>query len=91
MRKVNIGLVGCGTVGSGLVNILSKHAQDFYRKLDVDLELVCATSRTKEKLLKAGIPSNIIVDSYKDVIANPDVDIVVELIGGTGAAADLDL
>ncbi len=91
MRKVNIGLVGCGTVGSGLVNILSKHAQDFYRKLDVDLELVCATSRTKEKLLNAEIPSNIIVDSYKDVIANPDVDIVVELIGGTGAAADLVL
>ncbi len=91
MRKVKIGLVGCGTVGGGLVNILSKHAQDFNRKLGVDLELACATSRTKSKMIQAGIPEDKIVDSYKDVISNPEVDIVVELIGGTGAAADVVL
>lgn len=91
MRKIKIGLVGCGTVGTGLVHILAKHANDFKRKLGIDLELAKVSSRTKAKIITAGVSESIIVDSYQDIIDDPSIDIVVELIGGTTTAADVVL
>ena len=91
LRTVNIGLVGCGTVGGGFVHILEQHAADFERQYGVSLALKAATSRTKSKLVAKGVPEAAIVDSYRDIVADPDIDIVVELIGGTTVAADVVL
>lgn len=91
MKSVKIGLVGCGTVGGGFIRILQKHHDDFKRHAGVDLVLAKATTRTRSNLEDLGIGDDVIVDSYADIIADPDIDIVVELVGGTGLAADIVL
>ena len=91
MRTVNIGLVGCGTVGGGFLNILRQHGAGFEHQLGVKLNLKAATSRTASKLEAQGVPREKIVASYEDILADPDIDIVVELIGGTTTAADVVL
>lgn len=91
MKQVKIGLVGCGTVGGGFIRILQKHHDDFVRHAGVDMVIAKATTRTRSKLEALGIPENAIVDSYEDIVNDPEIDIVVELIGGTGVAADVIL
>ena len=91
MKQVKIGLVGCGTVGGGFVRILQRHHDDFMRHAGVDMVISKATTRTSSKLRVLGIPDEAIVDSYEDIISDPDIDIVVELIGGTDLAADVVL
>ena len=91
MRTVNIGLVGSGTVGGGFISILQKHHDEFLRHQGVDLNLAKATTRTLSKLRRLGVPEDRIVESYRDIIEDPAIDIVVELVGGVGFAADVVL
>ena len=91
MKQVKLGLVGCGTVGGGFIRILQKHHDDFMRHAGVDMVIAKATTRTRSKLEALGIPDGAIVDSYEDIVNDPDIDIVIELIGGTGMAADVVL
>ena len=87
MRQIKIGLVGCGTVGGGFVRILQKHHDDFVHHAGVDMVIAKATTRTLSKLRDLGIGDDVIVDSYEDIINDPEIDIVVELVGGTDFAA----
>lgn len=91
MKQVKLGLVGCGTVGGGFIRILQKHHDDFMRHAGVDMVIAKATTRTRSKLEALDIPDDAIVDSYEDIVNDPDIDIVIELIGGTGMAADVVL
>ena len=82
---VKIGLVGTGTVGGGCLDILSNHKQDFLRHFGIDLELTRVCSRDPQAAASRGL-QDIFTDDYHDIINDPDIDIVVELIGGTGVA-----
>lgn len=82
---VKIGLVGTGTVGGGCLDILSNHKQDFLRHFGIDLELTRVCSRDPQAATSRGL-QDIFTDDYHDIINDPDIDIVVELIGGTGVA-----
>lgn len=82
---VKIGLVGTGTVGGGCLDILSNHKQDFLRHFGIDLELTRVCSRDPQAAASRGL-QDIFTDDYHDIINDPDIDIVVELIGGTGIA-----
>lgn len=85
---VKIGLVGTGTVGGGCLDILSNHKQDFLRHFGIDLELTRVCSRNPEQAASRGL-QNIFTTDYHDIINDPEIDIVVELIGGTGVAKDV--
>ncbi len=89
MKKAGIGIVGCGTVGAGVAEILKERSGSLRDRTGVELRLaaVCDKdkSRLKDPVLK-GIPS---AKDAGAVIENPAVDIVVELIGGTDAAYDI--
>ncbi|CCY06430.1 homoserine dehydrogenase [Eggerthella sp. CAG:1427] len=82
---VKIGLVGTGTVGGGCLDILSNHKQDFLRHFGTDLELTRVCSRDPQAAASRGL-QDIFTTDYHDVINDPEIDIVVELIGGTGVA-----
>lgn len=82
---VKIGLVGTGTVGGGCLDILSNHKQDFLRHFGIDLELTRVCSRDPQAATSRGL-QDIFTTDYHDVINDPEIDIVVELIGGTGVA-----
>lgn len=85
---VKLGLVGIGTVGGGCVNLLRKHGDDFKRHYGVDLELVQVCSRTLQRAVDLGVGDIFTLD-YNDIINNPDIDIVIELIGGTTTAREV--
>ena len=86
-QRIGVGLCGLGTVGSGVVTLLSGHAEELSSRCGRSLELVHIGARRDNP--------NCDTSAYKvsrdifDVIGDPDVDIVVELIGGTTAAFDL--
>ncbi|NCZ62373.1 MAG: homoserine dehydrogenase [Cellvibrionales bacterium] len=86
-QRIGVGLCGLGTVGSGVVTLLDRHARELSSRCGLALELVhigarrdnpnCDTSRYK------------VSRDIFDVVSDPDVDILVELIGGTTTAFDL--
>ena len=85
---VKIGLVGTGTVGGGCLDILSNHKQDFLRHFGIDLELARVCSRDSQPAISRGL-QDLFTDDYHDIINDPEIDIVIELIGGTGVAKDV--
>ena len=87
---VRIGLVGTGTVGGGCIDILQAHQPDFKRHYGVDLELARVCSRNPEQAAAHGV-EHLFTSDFNDVINDPSIDLVIELIGGTTTARDVVL
>ncbi|MBQ3106504.1 MAG: homoserine dehydrogenase [Eggerthellaceae bacterium] len=87
---IKLGLVGTGTVGGGCIDILAAHKDDFLRHYGIDVELVRVCSREPDQAAAHGV-EHLFTHDYRDVISDPEVDVVIELIGGTTAARDLVL
>ncbi len=91
MRTINVGLIGLGTVGSGVVEILTRHGEQFRSRAGVDLVLVKCADRSSERAEALGIEPERFTTEIAEVIDDPAIDIVVELIGGTGVAREVVL
>ncbi len=87
---VKIGLVGTGTVGGGCIDIIQKHAEAFQRHFGVDIELARVCSRDIAQAEARGVADRFTYD-FHDILNDPDIDIVVELIGGTTVAREVVL
>lgn len=87
--KAGIGIIGCGTVGAGVVHILKSRADYLRDAAGVGLRLVAICDKDKKKLKGAGAKGVSLESDAETVIQNDDVNIVVELIGGTDAAFDI--
>lgn len=85
---VKLGLVGTGTVGGGCIEILKNRKSDFERHYGVDIELTRVCSRNPEQSIEHGV-EDIFTQDYQDILNDPDIDIVIELIGGTTVARDV--
>ena len=85
---IKIGLVGTGTVGSGCVRIMQNHAADFKRRYGIDLELARVCSRNPEQAIELGV-ENLFTQDFNDIVNDPDIDIVIELVGGTTVAKSI--
>ncbi len=88
-NEIKIGLVGCGTVGSGVVEILQKHSQLLEQRVGVKLTLKKVASQHWKLAAKAGVSRSIYTENWREVVNDPEISIVVELIGGTGEAQTL--
>ena len=86
MRTVKVGLIGLGTVGGGVAEIFGKHAEDFRRHAGVDLEIARFCDRDRSRMATFGLDEDRFTDDYTTILADPEIDVVVELIGGTGIA-----
>ncbi|MHB1136976.1 MAG: homoserine dehydrogenase [Coriobacteriia bacterium] len=91
MRTINVGLIGLGTVGSGVVEILARHGEQFRTRAGVDVALVKCADRSTERAEALGIEPGRFTTEIAEVIDDPSIDIVVELIGGTGIAREVVL
>lgn len=85
-KVINVGVVGAGTVGSGTIETLLSRADILRKRCGVEIRLAAVAELDREKALATGAPAEVIVDDFKKVTQNPDIDIVVELIGGVGIA-----
>ncbi len=91
MRTVRVGLIGLGTVGSGVVDILNRHREDFRRRAGVDIELARFADRSESRFAELGLPLDACTTDAFALIDDPSLDVVIELIGGTGVARDVVL
>ena len=88
MRAVNIGLIGLGTVGSGVVRLIQKHHDEYVEHYGVDLCLKRTCSRNDAEAQRLGVIDTFTTD-WHDVVSDPDIDIVIELIGGEHPATEI--
>ncbi len=88
---VRIGLLGCGTVGAALVELLADQAHNIRVRTGLDLEIVRVAVRDTEKDRPVSLARDVFTTDSAGVVTAPDVDVVVELIGGVDPAKDLVL
>jgi len=90
MKPINVGLLGLGTVGGGTLTVLRRNAEEFTRRACREIRVLRAAARNldKARALAGDLP---LTTNPFDVVDDPDIDIVVELIGGLEPARELVL
>ena len=91
MKKVGVAILGLGVVGGGTYEILTKNREFYQKTQNVDISVECVLELNRERALKLGVPEEKIMSNIAEVICNPDVNIVVEVIGGIDAAREFVL
>ena len=91
MKPIQVGLLGIGTVGSGVFTVLARNQEEIKRRAGrgICIHTVADLNTQRAQELVKGQAE--VVDDARKVIQNPEIDIVVELIGGYGIAKDLVL
>jgi len=79
---INIGLLGCGTVGGGVVKLLAKNCDTIAKKTGAEIAIKKVLEKDRQKCLQIGLEDSLITDQIDDIINDESIDIVVELIGG---------
>ena len=91
MKPINAGLLGIGTVGSGTWDVLQRNADEIERRAGRGIRISMVADKDLARARKiVGKKARITADAY-EVVRARDIDIVIELIGGTGIAKDLVL
>src|SRR5690606_19211645 len=89
VKPVKIGLLGLGTVGSGVVRIVEEHQEDLQRQIGCPLSIEKILVKNVDKPRSVAVdPAKLTTDPH-EVLNDPEIDLVVEVIGGTGAARDM--
>ncbi len=91
MKPIQVGLLGIGTVGSGVFSVLQRNQEEIKRRAGRGIEITMVSRRKLDEARKLVGSAAKVVDDPREIVANPDIDIVIELIGGDGIARDLVL
>ena len=89
MKPIRVGLLGFGTVGSGVAEVLEHNAREIERRAGRRIEVVKAAVRDVAKARALAGPGIAITDDPYEIVLDPTIDIVCEVIGGTEIARDL--
>ncbi|HSM78303.1 MAG TPA: homoserine dehydrogenase [Bryobacteraceae bacterium] len=90
MQEVNVGVVGLGNVGSGTLAILAENAGQIALKLGFRLRVTAVCSRHVDSItIPESLGPVLKTTDWRDVVTHPDIQIVAELVGGTGAAREM--
>ena len=89
MNPVKIGLLGLGTVGCGTVNVLMRNAEEISRRAGRGIQVTQAAARDISRARGCDVSEITLTSNPEEIVTNPEIDIVVELIGGESLARDL--
>lgn len=90
MKDVSVGVIGLGNVGSGALSILSANADQIALKLGFRLRVAAVCSRSvAEMTLPGDLAGAARTSDWREVVSNPNVDVVAELVGGTTTAREI--
>jgi homoserine dehydrogenase len=89
MKPIQVGLLGIGTVGSGTFNVLRRNQEEIRRRAGRGIEITMVADLDVARARAVVGEGVAVVSDAREVIANPDIDIVIELIGGYGIAKAL--
>ncbi len=90
-RAINVGLLGIGTVGSGTFAVLARNQEEIARRAGCAITMKMVADKDLARARRLVGKKAIVTADANDVVSHPDIDIVVELIGGTGIAKELIL
>lgn len=90
-KVVNIGLIGCGTVGGGVVRLLQRSKHSITQRVGCEVRVKRVCDKVASRAVKAGVEKRIITTDPADIINDPEIDIVIELMGGYEPARRLIL
>jgi homoserine dehydrogenase len=91
MKPIKVGLLGIGTVGAGTFNVLARNQEEITRRAGRGIEIVAvADLNTARAIELTGGKCKVVADA-RDIVNDPEIDIVIELIGGYGIARELVL
>ena len=91
MKPINVGLLGIGTVGGGTYAVLQRNAEEIARRAGRPIVITVVADKNVDRAKEITAGKCRVTDDAFAVVDDPDVDIVVELIGGYGVAKDLVL
>jgi homoserine dehydrogenase len=91
MREVGIGIAGFGTVGGGVLSILRSHVREIEARLGARIAVRRVAVRHPEKERMIDLDRSLLTTRYQDLIEDPSIQVVVELVGGTTEARELVL
>jgi homoserine dehydrogenase len=91
MKPIQVGLLGVGTVGRGTFQVLVRNQAEIRRRAGREIQITMVADLDQARAREVVGPKVQVVNDAREIIANPAIDIVVELIGGTGVARTLVL
>ena len=91
MKKVGVAILGLGVVGGGTYRILTEHREFYQKTQNVDIVVESVLELNRERALALGVPEDKIASNIAEIVSNPDVNIVVEVIGGISVAREFVL
>ena len=91
MKKINIGLLGCGTVGTGVAKLLFENKELLSARVGAELNLKWVADIDIESDRGIQFPEGVLTTDARKVIDDPEVDMIIEMIGGEGIAKDFML
>lgn len=91
MKPIQVGLLGIGTVGSGVFTVLARNQEEIKRRAGRGIRIHTVADLNTKRAQELVNGQAEVVDDARKVIQNPEIDIVIELIGGYGIAKDLVL
>lgn len=91
MQQVNLGIIGAGTVGGGVYQAVLRNGGLMASRLGVGFRVVKIAARDLKKKRAVEIPRELLTTDWQSVVDDPNVDIIVELMGGTTTAREVTL
>jgi homoserine dehydrogenase len=91
MKQINIGLLGCGTVGTGVAKLLIENKELLTARVGSYLNLKWIADLDTQSDRGIVFPEGVFISDAEKVVNDPEIDVVIEMIGGEGAAKDLIL
>ena len=91
MEQVTLGLVGGGTVGGGVWQAIRRNGALMASRLGVELKIAKIAVRDLKKARHADIPRTVLTSDWRELVADPSIQVVVELMGGTTTAREVVL
>jgi len=86
---MKIGIIGLGTVGEGVLKVLTKEKNSIFEKSQADIEVKYACDLNINREFSFEFDKSILVDNYKKILEDSEIQLVVELIGGEMLAKDI--
>ena len=88
-RTVGVGIIGLGTVGGGTARTILRHRDEYLRAYGIDLHIARVCDMRPEREAELGLAPGTLTSDWTELVADPAVDIVVELIGGEHPATEI--
>src|SRR5450432_2093702 len=91
MQQVNLGIIGGGTVGCGVFEALRRNGDLLSSRIGVRVSVEKIAVRSLKKKRAAKIPRALLTTDWREVVCDPEINLIAELIGGTTVAREVVL